>query len=76
MPFLYLFKDNCFKRILTTKEFVSPFDVVSLVGALAAVDVSTVVFAVVSAIVVRGVIGDIDVGTAMKNQDADIRSTL
>ena len=56
--------------------FVSPFDVVSLVGALAAVDVSTVVFAVVSAIVVRGVDGDVDVGTAMKNQDADIRSTL
>lgn len=41
---------------------VAPFDVISLVGALAAVDVSTVVFAVVSAIVVRGVDGDVDVG--------------
>lgn len=41
---------------------VAPFDVVSLVGALAAVDVSTVVFTVVSAIVVRGVDGDVDVG--------------
>lgn len=48
----------------------------SLVGALAVVNIFTVVFAVISAIVVCGVDGDVDVGTATKNQDANIRSTL